>query len=190
MPLPPSIRIAWIACRPISIVSASLRGKSQEWDLHVIFRSRLRIDTFPEDFAKSTESNFSRVFKTRSPMGVNEEFSLSSLATDPLDGSIVYSTWRFRIHIYIYICRKFSRRETSALHLLHGFHMGVGEHELRRDRHCLLLKQPPTIIAIIENRAFAVTNPRRVFAAQATLFNHVESKSFSRLRATSNCSSQ
>jgi len=103
MPLPPSIRIAWIACRPISIVSASLRGKSQEWDLHVIFRSRLRIDTFPEDFAKSTESNFSRVFKTRSPMGVNEEFSLSSLATDPLDGSIVYSTWRFRIHIYIYI---------------------------------------------------------------------------------------
>lgn len=56
----------------------------------MIFQSRLRIDTFPEDFAKSTESNFSRVFKTRSPMGVNEEFSLSPFGTDPLDGSIVF----------------------------------------------------------------------------------------------------
>lgn len=180
-----SFALVRIAYRSISIVLVSLRRKSQEWDLHVIFQSRLRIDTFPEDFAKSTESNFSRVFKTRSPMGVNEEFSLSSFGPRiHSDGSIVFDAETPNVYIYIYVCGKLSRRETSALHLLRSFHMGVGEYERRRDRHCLLLKPPSTIITIIENRAFAVTNLWRVFAARAALFNYVKRKSLSRLRLT------
>lgn len=86
-------------------------------------------------------------------MGVNEEFSLSPLGTDPLDGSIVLDGSSGRI----YACRKLSRRETSALHL-RSFHVYVGECECRHDRHCLFLKRPPTIIAIIENRASTVTD--------------------------------
>lgn len=57
--------------------------------------------------------------------------------------------------VCMHACRKLSRRETSALHLC-SFH--VGECECRHDRHCLLLKRSPTIIAIIENRAFTVTD--------------------------------
>lgn len=96
----------------------------------MIFRSRLRIDTFPEDFAKSTESNFTRVFQDSFPMGVNEEFSLSSsLAAQIHSTDQSYSTEALRyiyVCMYICICRKLSRRGTSALHL-RSFHADVGE---------------------------------------------------------------
>lgn len=53
---------------------------------------------FPEDFAKSTESNFSRVFRTRSRWESMRNSRLSPPGTDPLDGSIVLDGNCGRMH--------------------------------------------------------------------------------------------
>jgi len=104
-------------------------------------------------------------------MGVNEEFLLSPLGTDPLDESIVLDGSFGCIYAY----GKLSKRETSALHL-RSFHVDVGECERQHDRYCLLSKRPAAIIAIIESSWLQITD---VFFIRLTLFTFVlDLKSF------------
>jgi len=142
------------SCYPISIVSISSRRRNPEWGSHVIFQSRLQIDTFPEDFAKSTKSNFSWVFRTRSRWE-----SMRNFRYHHWHGSTrrINRTWR---KLRPYICMQ-ETLEARNEHIAFT-QLSCVRCECPHDRHCLLLKRPSTIIAIIENRAFTVTDLWRV----------------------------